>query len=174
VIRTVDALEPFRVVLREGGYALESRDLPELGATLLAETEHSLVLCIATRWETLDDRVDEAQAQLTRLAAVHPSPRSWDLYVIVVVTDDRDNRRRESVESDTRYARKIVAVGVGESRARAERALLALLPLRPTARFDASDPLVAVRDELVAQGVDVDVARTALASFARNGTVEIP
>lgn len=174
MIRAVDALEPLRAVLLEGGYAVEPQDLPDLGPTLLAETEYALVLCITATWETVGDYVEEAQARLSRLAAIHPSPRSWDLYVVVVITDDRDDPLRETLESDTRYARKLVLVGTGESSARAERGLLALLPLRPTSRFVATDPLAALREELRTEGIEATLADTALASFASTGAVDIP
>jgi hypothetical protein len=174
MIRAVDALEPLRAVLHDGGYAVEPQDLPALGLALLAETEHALVLCITAVWDTVEEDLEEAQARLTRLAAIHPSPRSWDLYVVAVITDDRDDPRREMLEGDTRYARKLILVGVGQSTTRAERALLSLLPLRPTARFTATDPLAGVRDELLAQGVEADVADTALASFVSAGRVDVP
>ncbi len=174
MIRAVDALEPLRAVLLEGGYAVEPQDLSDFGPTLLAETEHALVLCIIATWDAAEDYVEEAQARLSRLAAIHPSPRSWDLYVVLVITDDRDDPLREMLESDTRYARKLVLVGIGESTTRAERALLALLPLRPTARFAATDPLTALREELRTEGVDPALADTALASFASTGRVDIP
>jgi hypothetical protein len=174
VIRAADALEPFRAALLDGDYDVEVRELPGLGPVLLAETRYALVLCLSSSWEAATQRTEEAQAALTQLAAEHPSPRSWDLYLVLVAEEDHDSPEREALESDTRYARKLVATGVGDSPARAEQALRPLLPLRGAAKFDAIDPIEAVRAELVGQGIDPALADTALGSFLSGGEIVVP
>jgi hypothetical protein len=174
MIRAADALEPFREVLIAGEYTVEIRPVENLGPVLLAETEHALVLCLACSWEDAVSRAEEAQAVLTRLATEHPSPRTWDLYVVVAVEDTRDAPERKELEFDTRYARKLVAVGVGDSPQRAERALRPLLPLRGAAALLPIDPLEALRTELLDQDVDTTLVDAAITSFSTAGKVVIP
>ena len=173
---TVSALEPFREILAEGGYTVQDIELGELGSALAAETPYALVLCLLVAWEDLEEHIEHAQAELTNLAAKHPSPRSWDLYVIAVLpqADPRYDAVREALESDTRYARKIVAVGANGGRAAAERALRSLLPLRPAASIPLIDPLQAVRQELIGLEVDTAVVERALDAFKRDAEVLIP
>ena len=51
---------------------------------------------------------------LTTVAAEHPSARRWDLYVVAIVPQGATplhDTIRETVEHDTRYARKLVVAG---------------------------------------------------------------
>lgn len=174
MIRVVDALEPFRAVLADAGYDVEVRSVADLGEVLLAETRHALVMCAICEWDYVRGRVDEAQAALTQLAAEHPSPRAWDLYVVAIIDDQRDMPDRELLEADTRYARKLVAVGVGDSTKRATHALRPLLPLEGAAPLEPIDPLSAIRAELLDLDVDASLADAALESFKTTRTVRIP
>lgn len=173
-MRAVDSLEPFRTILADGGYRVDDIELPEIGPAILAETPYALVLCIITSWQDALGHVENAQAALTRLSAEHPSPRSWDLYVVVVVDEDADDSVRVQLECDTRYARKLVAVGVAGRPALAERALLSLRPLRGAAQPEPIEPLAALRRELDSLGVDEALAGAALSSFASSGQVTLP
>lgn len=174
---TVQAdLDPVRIVLVDGGYTVQDIQLEDLGPALVAETPYALVVCFDAEWEELEDQVERAQAGLTNLAATHPSPRSWDLYVVPVLqyADGRYDAAREALEGDTRYARKIVVAPAGGGIANVERALRPLLPLRPVAKIPLVDPLEAVRRELVELGVDPKLADAALAAFERDSEVRIP
>ncbi|MBA3566220.1 MAG: hypothetical protein M3470_09535 [Chloroflexota bacterium] len=169
-------LELFRDVLADGGYTVQDIELEDVGRALAAETPYALVVCFAAEWEELEDRVEHAQAGLTNLAATHPSPRSWDLYVVAVLqrADPRFDAVREALESDTRYARKIVVTAAGGTIANVERALRPLLPLRPVAKIPLLDPLQAVRRELLELGVDLVLVDAALDVFERTSEVRVP
>jgi hypothetical protein len=177
MIRLADQLEPLARVLRAGDFAVDEVTFAELGACLLAETPHALVLCVVGDWETLPATIEEAQATLTNLAAQHPSPRSWDLYVVVSIgrsADEAEEILRERIEHDTRFARKFVLAGHVADDAAVERALRPLLPLRSAASVHLADPLDAVRTELLGAGVDSDVVDHALTSFRASGEIDIP
>jgi hypothetical protein len=173
MMRRVDKLELAGSVLADGGFTLESREIDGLGCVIIAETIYALAMIISAPLNGLEERVDDAQAALTRLAAIHPSPRSWDLYLVLVVDDDSQSheRIREIYESDTHYARKLV---VGGDRKEVERSLSSLLPLREIPEIELADPLTAVRDQLLAAATDPDLVEAAISSFARTSEIEIP
>lgn len=177
MIRLVDELEPIAQVLADGGYDVDGIEIPELGSCLLAETPHALVLCVISDWDRLLGAVEDAQAELTNFAARHPSPRSWDLYVVVWIEqgpDDSHEFHRERVEHDTRYARKFVLAGRDAGADAIGRALRPLLPLRSTPRVSGEDQLDVLRVALLEQQVDSDLVSEALASFRDTGDIEVP
>lgn len=177
MIRLVDELDPVARVLEDGGYIVEALDIDDLGPSLLAETPHALVLCITCTWEALSNTVEEAQAELTNLSARHPSPRSWDLYVVARIEQDPDEGQeiqRERIEHDTRYARKFVLAGGRADAETVMRALRPLLPLQATPSAKRGDPLDAMRDSLLQHDVDPALVASALTSFRETGEISIP
>jgi hypothetical protein len=173
MIRPADPLEHCRAVLDAGGYDIDFRDEGALGEVLLAETDHALVMAIVVPDGDPHCFVEDAQATLTHHAAVHPSPRRWDLYLVLVVAgeDRRYDEVRDAFESDTRYARKLVVTG---DRGATERALRLLLPLRPVPEIELTDPLGTVRTKLIDAGLDAALADVAVSSFAQTAEVQIP
>jgi hypothetical protein len=161
------------------GYTVEVRDLAK-ERLLLAETPYALLACMEV--ETCDElprRVADVQAALTQLAAAAPSPRRWDLYVLVhvrtPVTDPADQAVIETIEADTKYARKFVRVLISvDDPDSLDRALRPFLPLRPAAAFDLFEPLVALRRELLELDLPAYVADAALAAFDRDEEVVVP
>jgi hypothetical protein len=171
-----DTLESVARVLSRGRFDVDRLDLRGLGTCLLAETPHALVLCLVGDWDTLAATVDEAQAILTNLAAQHPSPRSWDLYLVVCVqrtANEAQELLREDLEHDTRYARKFVLAGRPAEDAAVERALRPLLPLRQAPSMELTDPLESVRSELLAHGADPDLVDKAMKSYRATGDIKI-
>ena len=171
-----DGLALVRGVLEEGGYAVEALQLEGVGDALLAETAYALLSVIDADWESLEERVAAAQASLTTAAAEHPSARRWDLYVVAVVPSPATPVHdviRETVENDTRYARKFVVVDAS-GKMGAERAVRALLPLQPSADIPQVDALEAIRAGLEDEGVDTALADAALAAFRSRSEVDIP
>jgi hypothetical protein len=171
---TETSLDLVRAVLSDGGYNVQEVELKATGRALAAETPYALVLCVAAEWDDLENIAEQAQAELTNMAAKHPSPRSWDLYVVVVMKqeDARFDAVREALENDIRYARKIVmADGKLED---VERQLSPLLPLKPIAELPLVDALEAVRSELLELNVDTELVASALDSFARHSEVRVP
>jgi hypothetical protein len=170
MIRVADELEHSRAVLADARYDLDAREIDGLGSVLLAETLYALVMVVAVPEEEIERFVDDAQATLTHIAAIHPSPRSWDLYLVLVVDRARYDDIREAFEADTRYARKLVVTG---GRRQTERLLRPLLPLRAVPEIELTDPLRAVRDQLLAAGLSEDLVDTALSSFERTSEIRV-
>lgn len=173
-MRAADALADTHDVLVGGGFAVERRELDRLGPVLIAETPYALVMALgAEPDDTMHERVEDAQAVLTQLAAEHPSPRSWDLYLVLVVADNprHYDQVREAFEADTRYARKLVVTG---DRGTTEGMLRSLLPLHPIPYLELADPLRAVREHLLQSALEPSLVDAALASFESKGQVEIP
>ena len=171
-----DDLALLRAVLEDGGYMVDAVELEGVGHALMAETPYALVSGVAATWEDLEERVAAAQASLTTVAAEHSSARRWDLYVVAVVPRGGmplHDTIRETVENDTRYARKLVLAGAGDKLS-AERALRALLPLQPPADIPRIEALEAIRAGLAEEGVDAALAEAALKAFASRSEVEIP
>jgi hypothetical protein len=158
-------------ILRNGGFTVDERESDRLGSVLVAETPYALVIALVATWAELAARIDDAQAMLTRLAAEHPSPRSWDLYVVVSVDGTHEDADviRERLESDTRYARKLIAAGDMT----AERRLRALLPLRGLPQIERMDAFAELRARLIEAGIEPDAVGHAIHSFSTTGQVEV-
>lgn len=167
------ALEHCRRVLRDGGYVVDVRTDAELGAFLLAETMYALVMAVVAPLAETERFIEDAQATLTQLAAQHPSPRSWDLYLVLVVPDDKAHYDsiRECYEADTRYARKLIVTGDEEM---TERLLRSLLPLRAVPAIEVEEPLNAVRDKLLMSDLEPVLVDAVLAAFVSTGEVRLP
>ncbi|HEU5106680.1 MAG TPA: hypothetical protein VFU11_12685 [Solirubrobacterales bacterium] len=159
-------------VLAGGGFEVEEREFDGLGSVVIAETPLALVMAIELPVEDWVPLLEDAQARLTTLAAAHPSPRSWDLYLVLIHDgSEQGHRVRAAYEADTRYTRKLFVTGDRES---IERSLRCLLPLHPLPEIKLVDSLAAVREKLLAAGVEPRVADAAIGSFADSSTVQIP
>jgi hypothetical protein len=159
-------------VLTGGGFEVEGREFDGVGPVLIAETPLALVMAIELPAEDWTPLLEDAQARLTVLAAAHPSPRSWDLYLVLIHGDSEEGHRaRAAYEADTRYTRKLFVTGDRES---IERSLRCLLPLHPLPEIKLADSLAAVHEKLLAAGVDPGVADTAISSFADSSKVQVP
>jgi hypothetical protein len=171
MIRAADELEHCRAVLTQAGYDVDAREMDGLGPVLLAETLYALVMVAAVPEDDVERFVEDAQASLTHIAAIQPSPRSWDLYLVLVVDATRYDDIREAFEADTRYARKLIVTG---GRSQTERLLRPLLPFRAVPEVELTDPLRAVRDELLEAGVEEDLVAVAIGSFERTSEITVP
>jgi hypothetical protein len=159
-------------MLVEGGYRAEERDLKGLGRVVVAENPLALVMAIELRAADSASVLEDAQARLTTLAAAHPSPRSWDLYLVLVESGEADGSElRALYEPDTRYSRKLF-VRPGPSDLKRE--LRGLLPLHDLPEVEISDSLQVVEGKLLDAGVDAALAAAAINSFSELGKVEIP
>lgn len=158
--------------LASGGYAVEVRELTSVGQVLIAETAYALVMGIRIPADAPPDFVEDAQAELTRLAATRPSARIWDLYLLLIVdaSDTHGTALRERYEHDVRYCRKLVVSGNQE---RVQQLLRPLLPLAPLPELAVDDPLSSVRSHLLCAQVPADVVERSIRSFELTGEVEI-
>ena len=174
------SLNDFADVLRSSGYEVAFRSFAASERVLLAESPYALVCCFeASQWGDLSQRVSDVQAELTQLAAGAPSPRRWDLYVVVHMLTrppgPAEEALAEALEADTRYARKFIRVTIPQGDLEPlEIALLPLLPLRPAPEFDLVEPVEVLRRELYDLNVPHDVADAALAAFSQNDEVAVP
>jgi hypothetical protein len=162
-------------LLAGAGYALRPGELAGL-PVLIGESPYALIACVELdEWDHLDERIFDVQAALTRVAAEAPSARNWDLYIVGLVrAEGRDPVHRaitESIEADTRYARKFVRVALRPDGL--ERALRSLLPLHPPAGLGIANPLGELRTELRELDIDDADAETALESFRHSQVVEV-
>lgn len=166
-----DPLERCRIALRNASFAVEEREVADLGVVLIAETAYALVISVACEWDDVLLRSDKAQVELTRIAAIHPSARSWDLYVVLVMGPSRSGSEqiRERLESDTSYARKLVITGPSAT----ERRLLALKPLMNLPSLEPVEPLRELQRRLIAARIAPWVIDQAITSFADDGHVDI-
>ena len=122
----------------------------------------------------LEERVFDAQADLSRRAALGPSARNRDLYLLVHVTapaETRDRAEMEAIEADTRYARKLVHDALAP--AELDRALRPLLPLRQVDSIDLVDPLALMREELHTTALDPELVELAITTFRQDGAVRV-
>jgi hypothetical protein len=165
-------LSELSALLIEGGYRAEERDLEGIGRVVVAENPLALVMAIELPAVDSSSTLEDAQARLTALAAAHPSPRSWDLYLVVVENGDGDGSElRALYEPDTRYSRKLfVRPGTNDLK----RELRGLLPLHDLPEVKISDSLHLVEGKLLDAGVDAALAAAAINSFSELGKVEIP
>jgi hypothetical protein len=163
------------VILETAGYDLQERLLADHEATIAA-TAYALVACIELDGpEELTKQVSDVQAEFTQLAREAPSARSWDLYLVFLLSrgaEEEDQRSSiEAIESDTTYARKFVyAELAGED---LDQALRPLLPLRPAADLEIDDPITELRKELLAIGVAKQTVDEAIISFENKNEVTL-
>jgi hypothetical protein len=163
-------------LLSSGGYQVAKNELAGT-PVLLAETPYALVACAEfTDWDKLDEQVSDVQGALTQFASSGPSARNWDLYVVALVLspahETASRALAESIEADTRYARKFVRIAIGQDEL--DRALRPLMPLRPPADLTIRDPLDELREELETLNVTHELANVAVDSFRRHDRVEVP
>ena len=174
------SLQNFADVFRSSGYAVDFGHFEAAEPVLLAESPYALVCCFeASEWGDLLQRVSDVQAELTQLAARAPSPRRWDLYVVVHMLTRAPGPAQEAlaeaIEADTRYTRKFIRMTIPRDDLKPlETALRPLLPLRPAAVFDLIEPVEALRRELYDLDVPHGVADVALAAFVQDDEVEVP
>jgi hypothetical protein len=171
LVRVADVAE----LLRAAGYEVATRELAGREA-VLGETPYALVACVEfDDWSDLDERVFDVQAALTQVAAEVPSPRAWDLYLVVLVLrraqEAAQRAQAEAIEADTRYARKFVRIAIAKDEL--DRALRPLLPLREPVGLEIRDPLNELRGELRALGIADDIADAAINTFQQTDTVEV-
>src|ERR687887_693959 len=125
-------LDDFAAALQAGGYVVAQHDLAGQ-SVLLAESPYALLAVLQSPdCVGLLDKVEDVQAALTRLAAEAPSPRSWDLYLLIHVyepiNDPVDELLLEEIAADTRYVRKFVRIQIDPADENAmDRALRPLL-----------------------------------------------
>ena len=172
----VAGLGDFAELLEGADYEVKYSQLAGLPA-IIAESPYTVVGCIELAdWAGFSQRVLDAQATLTQAAEEIPSVCSRDLYLVVHVLREPsslvEHAALAAAEANTQYARKLVRVAVSASEL--DRALRALLPLRPAPRFDLVEPLQRLRDELRALELEDSVADPAIDGFRERNDVRIP
>jgi hypothetical protein len=173
---SIAELQDLADVLGTADFQCEVVTLGRFARVLLGQNPYC-VLAIVEGWthDDLRQMISDAQAELTQLTlrAQRTSIR-WDLYVLLHLRTDGgvvDPNLVEAIESDTKYARKLVRINIKRDRTSIDRALRPFLPLRSATRVEPVDPVELLRAELRKQGLDPELSDAALASFSATGTV---
>lgn len=179
-MKTLAELRDFELVLRNAGYDTRLGPLGHFSRVLLAENPYALLAILEMEtWDGILRHVADVQAELTQLAALADSASiRWDLYVLVHVRtfglQSVPSELLESIESDTKYARKFVRVNLIRDARSLDRALRPFLPLRPALALEPVDPLNLLRVELLEQGVSAELSEYVLERFESTGEVTVP
>jgi hypothetical protein len=175
-----DPLEHASDVLRaDGGWQLLRAPLGDAADALVAESPSAVVAMVKGQdWPTLEPLMRSAQEALATSTAAHDrSGRRWDLYVLgLLASQPRDDAQRlaiDRLEEDTLLARKLVRWDSAERTAVDEglRPFVAL-PIQSLQRV--TDPLEALRDELLRRGFQGKVIDMAIQGFRDDGEVRLP
>lgn len=156
----MSGIDAYVRVLDRNGYQVTTRIADGNVTYALASSAYLMLALFEPRDNSaiLED-LAAVQSALTHQMTMTRSELRWDLYVLVELQSAEEDpvfqERREQLESDTRYARKIVRANIAHQQVGAtERALAPFLPLSMPEPFDDLDPLKAMAVELRGQGVD--------------------
>ena len=171
-------LQDLADVLEDADFHCEILTLGRFARVLVGENPYCVLAIIdVSTDDDLIQTVSDAQAELTQLALrSRPASIRWDLYVLLHVRTEGGAVQPdlvEAIESDTKYARKLVRVDIKRARSSVDRALRPFLPIRPAARIEPADPLELLREGLIKHGLDAGLADTALSSFSATGSVTL-
>ncbi len=172
-------LADFRAALEDADYNCEMTSVPTSSRVLLAENPYSLIAIVEMDvWDSVEQSVFDVQSELSRLVAESTdAEKRWDMYVLVHLRTPSpsavDVRAVEALEADTRYARKFVRWNLENSREELDRALRPFLPLRAATAFESQDVLQLLHRALATEGIEADLAESAIESFRLRGEVRL-
>jgi hypothetical protein len=165
-----ELLDLAQVVLHEAGYVVR-QELISGTPYLLAEDPDNVVVLGAVI-DVADILVIEpalSETLVNRLAEGTPESKKWDGYVIILTSTRSDEDTTEALFSLTynlSQVRRIVRIGVEATKAAIARGLRPVLPLRESTGNSAlADPLVALEERLIADGLAPTQVSHAMASF---------
>jgi hypothetical protein len=163
-----ELLDLLVITLERGGYQVQpttAGDLP----VLMAENADNVVAAAATVTVTDLVRAEPLLSRLlvARLGGANPDAKRWDGYVLLVTAQQADMTTSEAlfgVTYNLRQVRRLPKTGVEPTLAGVARALRGLLPLTPPADVETVlDPLSALRERLMTDGVDPMAVQDAIA-----------
>lgn len=157
-------------VLRTSGYLVAPTALDGI-PSLLAEDQDNVVVVTAVL--SADDVLTVepflTRALTGRIATSSAESKKWDGYVIILASTRPDDELTEALFSLTynlHQVRRLVRVGVEATTAAVARSLRAVLPLsEPMGEGGLIDPLTALEQRLVADGLPANDVSVAMASF---------
>jgi hypothetical protein len=166
-----ELFELAEVVLRQYGFDVDRLTTDGI-PYLLAEDQDSVL--VLTSVVGIND-VMAVEPELTRVLAARVATASieskrWDCYVIVI-TNARPDERMGAAISSVAYnlsdVRRLIRVGVDTTRADVERSLRAILPLSGSVGEEEMlyDPLAALGERLIADGLSAPDVEEAIAAF---------
>lgn len=165
-----ELVELAEVVLRQAGYAVE-RGAVEGMPYLLAEDQDNVITATAVLSADDVQRIEPAltRALVERLSDSSLESKKWDGYVVILSStrpDDDATGALFNLTYNLNQVRRLVRVGIEPTTASVARGLRAVLPLSQT-RVDAIsiDPLAALQDRLIADGLDAQQVEQALTHF---------
>jgi hypothetical protein len=165
-----ELLELAEDVLRKSGYLVAPTALDGI-ASLLAEDQDNVVVVTAVL--SADDALTVepflTRALTGRIATASAESKKWDGYVIILASTRPDDDLTEALFSLTynlHQVRRLIRVGVEATTAAVARSLRAVLPLsEPMGEGGVIDPLTALEQRLVADGLPPSDVSVAMASF---------
>lgn len=163
-------LELTSMVLADAGYSLEELVVDDV-SIVLGESPDNIVVMTAT--VTVRELV-AAESILSRflvqrLSEASAGGKRWDAYVAVLTRQSADVQTSDTLFGLTynlRHVRRLLKVGVDPTLAGVARALRALLPLpRVDSMTALNDPLDALAQQLVADGIDEEIVSRSIGHF---------
>lgn len=154
-----ELLDLLLITLERGGYQVQPTTVGEL-PVVMAENVDNVVAAAAT--VTVKDLVRAepllSRLLVKRLGGANPDAKRWDGYVLLVTAQPADMAASEAlfgVTYNLRQVRRLAKVGVEPTLAGVARALRGVLPLIPPTDLETVlDPLLALRERLLTDGVD--------------------
>ena len=162
-------LAPAALVLEREGYRTIPAPLPSGQPFLLAENALFLIGVIEFAGASDIQNVEAAASIQLADRLSNAGPKSWDAYLVLLSAAAATERGWSEDVTDilynTSYLRRIVRWGVTPDEFSLVIALRPFLPLPPPSTSGPIDPMSQLIEELPAQGVDLEVANTALAQW---------
>ncbi len=177
----VDAelLQLAEIVLRQSRYTVERIPIDGLPCLLGEDQDNVVVLAAVVAVEDIFN-VEPPLSRLlsSRLTDAHAESKKWDGYVIVITSGRPDDSMTEALNALTQNLnelRRLVRIGVDTTRADVERSIRAVLPLsKVTDDAGLLDPLAALEQRLVADGLEAEEVAAAITAFRATTASDSP
>lgn len=165
-----ELLELAEIVLRQSGYTVERLPIDGVSCLLGEDQDNVIVLAAVVAIEDIFN-VEPLLSRLlsSRLTGADAEAKKWDGYAIVITSARPEDSMTEALTALTQnlnQVRRLIRIGVDTTRADVERSIRAVLPLSSvTNGAGLLDPLAALEQRLVADGLDAEEVSDAIAAF---------
>jgi hypothetical protein len=174
-----ELLELAEIVLRQSGYTVERLPIDGVSCLLGEDQDNVIVLAAVVEIEDIFN-VEPLLSRLlsSRLTGAAAEAKKWDGYAIVITSarpEDSMTAELNALTQNLNQVRRLIRIGVDTTRADVERSVRAVLPLSPvTDGAGLLDPLAALEQRLVADGLDAAEVAAAIAAFRAAAAAEPP
>lgn len=175
----IELLELAEIVLRQSGYTVERLPIDGVSCLLGEDQDNVIVLAAVVAVEDIFN-VEPLLSRLlsSRLTGAGAEAKKWDGYAIVITSSRPEDSMTEPLTALTQnlnQVRRLIRVGVDTTRADVERSIRAVLPLSAvTNGAGLLDPLTALEQRLVADGLAAGEVSEAIAAFRAEAAAEPP